>query len=278
MKPFLLLLLFLPSLQSFTPAFSLIKSKKAAIFQTWQEDVDSLLNIDTECDSRRNIAFRLIDKISDIQNDVVNAIQDRDIKKIAPPSLKYGKAIEGVQAFQRQLINDIVPDLLTKTIPKAVEIGPKIMNEFIQIAPEKTKELINNARDITQDASLLQSTVDDLRKEIRNIFLSTPEGLQTPEYTVLNKTDNYEIRNYATYSVCSTKLTSESSSSSPSSSSSSSTSTSFKENEMLDPINSGNGFNILASYIFGKNTRKEKMSMTTTVIIENNVMEFVLPK
>ena len=253
---------------SFTRNFLRLRTQQHSYLsaQTWQEDVDTLLNIDTECDNRRELALGLIGKASEIRDDVIKSIEDRDIKKLAPSNLKYGKAVAGLQAFQRQLVNDIIPDLFTKSIPKAIEIGPKAINDIIKTAPEKVDELITTARDLSSDPSMMQSTVDEFRKEVRNIFLSTPEGLQTPVYTVEKVTDSYEIRKYATYSVVSTQLKS-----------SDETSVRDADHEMLDPINSGNGFNTLATYLFGKNIRKEKMSMTTPVIIESGVMEFVLP-
>ncbi|CAM6001894.1 unnamed protein product [Sphagnum balticum] len=236
------------------------------------EDVDNILNIDTECDSRRNIALGLFDKINDISSDVNQAIKDRDIKKIAPPNLNYGKAVEGIKSFQRQIVSDIIPDLLTKTIPRVIERGPRAFQDLLKEAPNKSRDFVSSAaskveRDLTQDPSALQSTVDDLRTEFRNIFLSTPQGLQTPNYTVVSKTDAYEIRSYTGYSVCSTQL-----------STSGATASKEQEQDMLDPLNSGAGFNTLASYIFGGNSRKEQLSMTTPVVIENGVMEFVLPR
>lgn len=230
---------------------------------TWQEDVDTILNIDTECNSRRDVAFGLVNKVNDIRNDVMDAIQDKDIKKVAPSNLKYGKAVAGIQTFQRQLVNDIFPDLVTKTIPKVIELGPKFLNDLVKSLPETSKDIVSTAREISQDPSALQSTLDDLRKEVRNVFLSTPEGLDTPLYTLLKQTEAYEIRKYDAYSVCSTPLTGTEGSA---------------DQEIVDPISSGNSFNVLASYIFGKNSRKEKMSMTTPVIMEKNIMEFVLSK
>jgi hypothetical protein len=40
---------------------------------------DTVLNIDTECDSRRNLTKGLLTKVDDIRDDVLSAIQDRDI-------------------------------------------------------------------------------------------------------------------------------------------------------------------------------------------------------
>lgn len=262
---------------SFHFSFRTNKQQTALFAQTWQEDVDNVLNIDTECDSRRNLTKGLLSKVDNIRDDVLSAIQDRDITKIAPPSLEYGKAVVGLKAFRRQVIEDIVPSLFTKVIPNIIKVGPKAVSAIMKSAPELSKELVSTARDLTQDASLLQSTVDDLRKEVRNVFRSTPVGLESPAYRVLTKTDAYEIRSYSGYSVATTKLSNIDSSSTSTTSSETSEAVSSVEHEILDPINSGSAFNTLASYLFGKNMQKEKLAMTTPVIVEGETMEFVLP-
>ena len=260
-----------PSFQSLRINYKSKNTAYSALFSTvgdsqplrsWQQDVDEILDIDTDCTLRREKAIGLINKANEIRDDVINAIQDNDIKKVAPSNLKYGKAVAGIQTFQRQLFNDIFPDLLSKGIPKAIELGPQLLNDLVKSLPETSKEIISAVREISQDPSALQSTVDDLRKEARNVFLTTPEGLYTPEYITLKQTDAYEIRSYSPYSVCSTQVKSVEVS---------------NDQEITDPITSGTSFNILASYLFGKNSRKEKLSMTTPVIMEKNIMEFVLP-
>jgi hypothetical protein len=60
-----------------------------------------------------NVLFPCID----IAADVSTAIQDKDASKLAPESLAYGKAFVEFQKFQKQLVTDIIPDLLTKGYP-----------------------------------------------------------------------------------------------------------------------------------------------------------------
>lgn len=110
-----------------------------------------------------------------------------------------------------------------------------------------------------------------LEKEVKNIYQSTPEGLDTPNYDVIKKTEYYEIRKYSSYSVCSIK-------SNDVDDVSSSESSSNKKDTTTDLFTSGNNFNTLAGYIFGDNASERKMSMTTPVIMKgSDVMEFVLP-
>ena len=209
----------------------------------WQNDVDEFLNVDTSCATRRSNVLALLQKSREIVGDLTSAIRTRDIKKIAPPELKYGKAVQGIQAVRRQVLNDIIPGSLTKGIPRLIEEGPKIVQKagsVIRTLPEKGRDAIGSIRDMTQDPSMLQYNLDSLRKEMRNVVQSTPEGLDTPTYEVLKKTDSYEVRSYGGYSVCSTAFTGGDGS------------------EMADPLAAGNSFTELAGYIFG-----EEMAMTT---------------
>ena len=191
-----------------------------------------------------------------------------------------------MKAFRKQLVSDIIPELLTKTVPKIIDEAPKIINSLVERGPtavsedllKRGKEVVDNVREISQDPSMLQSTVDELRREVKNIVKSNPIGIEEPAYTVELKTDSYEVRRYDSYSVCSTSITTEGTESN------------------LDLLSTGKSFNTLASYIFGENTKKEvtekaldndttisvstseKLTMTTPVIIGSGEMSFVLPK
>lgn len=228
---------------------------------SWQKDVDSLLNIDTPCAHRREIVRSLLGKWQDITRDVVQAVQDRDVNVVAPRDLEYGKSIAGIQSVQKQIVSDILPDLLNKGIPKLLEEGPKAIQSVIS-NPEKVvargRELADSLKELSEDASRLQSTVEELRREVRNVVRRTPEGLETPSYQVISKNDVYEIRKYSSYSVCGTKMAAE-------------------NDATENPSMPGQSFNALAGYLFGENTLDEKMSMTTPVIMVDGNMEFVLP-
>lgn len=239
---------------------------------TWQEDLDQILDVDTPCDVRQNVAKDFFQKFTEISNDVMTAVQEQNIEKIAPKSSAYGKAVSGFRAFQNQLISDIIPDLLTKGVPKLVDEGPKLFNQLLERGPtglvESGQKAINTAREIAGDASLLQSTVDDLRREMKNIVKSTPEGLQTPDYEVLSTSEEYEVRKYAPYSVCTTNMVSSAIVPDPGA-------------IPVEPFLTSNSFNTLAKYIFGENMldgQSEKLSMTTPVITDSNSMSFVLPR
>lgn len=97
----------------------------------------------------------------------------------------------------------------------------------------------------------------DLVKQASNLS-QTPQ-LETPKYTTLKRTAEYEIRKYDSFLVCETATTSS-------------------------DVTTGDGFNTLAGFIFGKNEKEEKMNMTTPVYTTSSTrdqktkMQFVLEK
>lgn len=230
--------------------------------ESWQKDLDQILDIDTDCDIRRDLTLGLLGKLSDIVDDVGEAIRSRDVKRIAPPELGYGMAVEGLEAVQNQIISDIIPDIVSQGIPSLLEAGPKVAEELSKRTTDnKISDAVQDAVSFAQDPSRIQNTVDTLQTEVRNIFKSMPEGLQSPEYSVLSSTRDYEIRKYQGYSVCRTSVDD---------------SEDVKAVNMMDPMVGGENFNELAGYIFGKNRENDELAMTVPVITQKNTMEFVL--
>lgn len=248
------------------------RTKIGASSTTWQEDVDKILDVDTNCDSRRDVSVGLFQKIDDIRKDISNAVKDKNLDVLAPSTLTYGKNLKQAQAFRKQLATDILPELLAQTLPKLIFEAPKIAQKLIEKGPnvivKRGESLLETIREVSGDASALQATVDSAKQEFANIFRSTPAGLYTPPYNVIKSTDVYEIRDYAAFAVAFTSMSvSESSSDSASNSD--------------DVLISGSSFNTLAGYIFGENVddsgKSLKMSMTVPVIMSNGKMEFILP-
>lgn len=90
------------------------------------------------------------------------------------------------------------------------------------------------------------------------IMSFTSKNIETPEYKVLKKIDDAEIRLYPMMLVAKTKLTDKS----------------------FDDQGSS-GFRTIAGYIFGGNEENEKIAMTAPVVMnigEESSMYFVMPK
>ena len=89
-------------------------------------------------------------------------------------------------------------------------------------------------------------------------FMLLQRNIESYPYTVKKKYDRFEIRKYEATLFTSVTLTSKG----------------YKNT-------SSQGFSILAGYIFGKNDRKEKISMTSPVFMsldDSTTMMFMIPK
>lgn len=232
---------------------------------TWQDDVESILDIDSSCENRKELVRELRSKTEDIRKDVREAVRERDIEKIAPSDKKYGKDLRALKAFNAQLRNDILPDLLNNGFPSLLTEGPKLASELLNEAggakglAKQARAAVERIQEMSEDPSALQYTLDEVRTELKNVVKSTPEGLDSPAYEVLRKTDAYEIREYAAYAVATTRIDNN-------------------EEVQEKAMASGMGFNKLAGYILeGENAEEEKMSMTTPVITDRDTMSFVMP-
>ena len=214
---------------------------------SWQSNLDELLDVDTSCDTRREKALQIVSKASDVVNDIGIAIEKRDVKILAPSTLKYGKALNGFQAFQKQLVDDILPNIFKNGLQIPPPSSPSDVMKIVNNAPK----IIENVIEITRDPSMLQSTIDDIRREAKNVVKPIPEGLESVNFKVLSANSQYEIRKYDSYSVC--KTTGE-----------------------QGVLSSGNSFNVLADYIFGDgNVDNKKLAMTTPVIMEVKIIIFL---
>jgi hypothetical protein len=102
--------------------------------------------------------------------------------------------------------------------------------------------------------------------------LAVKRGVKEPDYRIIEQKKDYEIREYGSYVVAEVEI----------------------KGGYEDALN--RGFNVLASYIFGNNLKKEEMEMTTPVTSEpkpqkigmtapvtqefsgeNSVISFVMP-
>lgn len=238
---------------------------------SWQEDLDDILSVDTPCESRKELSKGMLKRLNEITADVAVAVKERDVEKIAPKSSSYGKVLRRMNVFGNQLASDIIPNIFSKAVPKMVEEGPKLVNKLLETKPtevvESGQKVFQQVKEMVQDASVLQSTVDGLKKELKNSVKSTPEGVQTIKYTVLEKSDSIEVRHYPTYAVCTAPLNAPggifSSVDSP-----------------IEALVLSGGYRALSSYFGGANKKGNNtvhLSNTAPVITDETTISFVLP-
>ncbi|GMH98270.1 hypothetical protein TrVE_jg6131 [Triparma verrucosa] len=101
-------------------------------------------------------------------------------------------------------------------------------------------------------AGLLREAELRTRKAVSmdEMISRTPEGLETPKYTVVKRfeREGWEVREYDSYALCSTRN-----------------------------VAGFSGFQTLAGYIFGKNQENTTMAMTTPVLMTSDKMSFIMP-
>ncbi|CAM9184462.1 unnamed protein product [Scytosiphon promiscuus] len=128
----------------------------------------------------------------------------------------------------------------------------------------------NTAKSLSPDR--VRQGLRTVAAETENIFSRTPTGLYSPDYSVEDAREEFEVRRYVSYAVCSATMDDD---------------TAASESNPLNgdtgvTNGSGEGFNTLAGYLFGNNTQEVAMDMTTPVNIDvdasGRTMSFVMPK
>jgi hypothetical protein len=155
------------------------------------------------------------------------------------------------------------PQLLLKETPKAGGRGKKKQFQVVMRTAATTLEntRISLLRALsTQAASQSRRSIENLAKEVvkytnprkseaRNLeeALMTVPDLETIPYTVIRQEQDFEIREVESYVVAETVMPGRSG---------------------FDFAGSGQAFNALAAYLFGKNTKETEMAMTTPVLTQ----------
>mmetsp|Transcript_28981 Transcript_28981/g.48708 ORF Transcript_28981/g.48708 Transcript_28981/m.48708 type:complete len:485 (+) Transcript_28981:195-1649(+) len=294
-----------PNVRTYTYRSSVIMQ------DSWQQELDQLLDIDTSFESRRSLTRSFLGKLGTVTSDVVDAVRERNLNKIAPRNLAYGRAVYGYRDFRKQLRRDVIPDLLTKGVPKLVEEGPKIISSGPSKLVSTSRKILSATTEIAKNRDKREAAIKDVKREVRNIVKRTPEGLDTPSYDVLAVKEQFEIRKYDPYAIVSTKVTPEEGQ---------------DTTLTMEPLPMSNSFCALSDYLNGENspavsadadeaeivepvvtsaadddfdsepsvsvddffdtesnnddkseTMGESLSMTTPVIMDDGSMSFVLP-
>jgi len=89
------LFLSISTVAGFTSLFSKFKYASSIFASTtvvdveksWQEDLDIILNVDTPCETRNEKLSEILKKADSIVSDVREAVQERNVTKLAPTNL-----------------------------------------------------------------------------------------------------------------------------------------------------------------------------------------------
>ena len=172
-----------------------------------------------------------------------------------------GKRLQdGTRAVARQLTNDIIPKVIPSSDTKPPDLVedvfsllPKLGNRFAKTmqsqAMKQFQELQDDLSDpVTKIPQRLSQQSKFVQTEVSNIFSEIPQGLNGPKYTVVETTDEYEIRDYEAYTVASVTMDNT-----------------HGDFSLEDMAEGGTAFNTLAGYLFGGNVDGTNMEMTTPV-------------
>lgn len=169
------------------------------------------------------------------------------------PEVLNSPCASGLKDVFRQLTDDVIPDLVTN--------GPKYVSRAMDATttPRTPKSPIPPPESFSPPSV----NMEDVSREVRNVFNRTPEGLFTPAFDVLKKTDEYDIRRYGTVIVAETQMKAKD----------------VTEGDSAAAM--GQSFNTLAGYLFGGNATKTSMKMTTPVMLnkattESDSMSFII--
>ena len=173
--------------------------------------------------------------------------------------------------------------LLVMSTPSSSDAGIETEDER---KSRRRRALVVSLRTLVPDASasseasirgikvrkLEKSAIKDLKEKSTSKELGSriPDGLETPKYDVIAKRNNFEIRNYERFSVCSVKMSQPRPDSSTT------------DRKVSQPqLPGASSFGALAGYLFGKNKDQLSMKMTTPVLTtgegDDKEMAFVLP-
>ncbi|CAM9822576.1 unnamed protein product [Chrysoparadoxa australica] len=217
---------------------------------TWRDEIDLLLNPATSLAEKEVLLQAVLKETPTIAEDVRKAAgQGKLVEDVLLPEGSESKAaVEGLKAVNKQIVEDILPDLVVN--------GPKTLSNLLQQGLEELPQALEKAKDSgvrnisAEDAC---KTLESVKEEWGNVWRRTPD-LYSPAYEVVEDCGSYELRKYEAYSVAVTDM----------------------------PEGDGTVFNTLASWLFGDNEDNVAMEMTTPVICDRAgdgaaTMAFVLP-
>lgn len=233
------------SFQAQTPVRGLVYAKQDSksysetndAFGSWQESARMLFDPSLNSSARRVLLQDLSKRFPESFNDFLN-------------SPCVSRHTNGLADVFRQVVDDILPDLVSN--------GPRYASRAAENMPRRGSSSTDSSRQTSQPPFPSPSlNLDDVSREFRNVFNRTPEGLYTPEYRVLLSGEGYQIRQYPSLIVAETSMVPSTEEGNPT--------------EVESAAAMGQSFNNLAGYLFGKNSIKKEMKMTTPVVLSKGI-------
>ena len=216
---------------------------------SWQEELEKVLSPGTGQADREVLLKDLLARGPEIAKEISDKASSGDLADLVPDDSQSGQILQGMTSVQRQVVEDILPQAAAEAQSL---LDPSKLQEAVQRAAIDAQEAQSTAPIAASAvASLLQDPArvfNLVQQETRNAFSRTPEGLETPSFTVISSGQQYEVRAYPSYGVAVTSIGSA--------------------DAAADAIATARGFNSLATFFFGANADTEVMDMTAPLRVD----------
>jgi len=237
----------------------------AAEEEQWQAVAERLADPFVSPFDKPAILLALAQRAPAVTASLADVVQGKE----APEMLLGPRArqqVKGAQAVSRQLTQDILPDALPQVQRLLEETAANPQQPVANLGSSVSAGFVRLLDDLTATGRPpALPRFEDIASEAKQIFESTPSELETPNYTLLEKTPDFELREYTKMTVAVLDMQPRETA---------------RGNSAGGP---GNGFQTLAAFLFGENSKQEAMAMTTPVITQAGVqgasktMSFVIP-
>ena len=237
--------------------------------QTWQALAETLVDPFASPLDKPALLLRLMQRAPDIAQTVGDvATQAREPEAVLGPRAR--QQLRGARAVSRQLTQDIIPDTLPQLQELAGELAQNPQQQLLRSGSAAGSSLVKLLDDLTAEGKLPPlPSPEDVAGEARQLFDSGAEALETPAYTIQAESssdEDFEIRRYAPLTTATVSMAAAGGG-----------------RGAGGDGGDGQGFRRLASFLFGENSRREAMAMTTPVVTRvdeqgrSSAMFFILP-
>ena len=175
----------------------------------WQDLAERLFNPFVSPFDKPVLFLKLAEQAPQVTQTLVDVAQGKEEPEEVLGS-RAQQQVRGVRALSRQLTEDIIPDAIPEVRRLLTEFAARPQEPAADlgvIASSVAANLLKRVDDLTANGRLPSPpSISDIAGEVKQIFESTPQDLETPSYSVIECTSDFEIREYAPVTVASIKM------------------------------------------------------------------------
>ncbi|CEL96738.1 unnamed protein product [Vitrella brassicaformis CCMP3155] len=160
-----------------------------ATVMSWEEKIDHLLRPATTMSQRSVLAQDLLKQAPEIRSEIVSLLLGA-----VPRRRDLG-------ALRRQVLRDLLPTLASDMPQLTTKVVARLPTASQSVARSLPPLMRRSLRAVRRGLPLAP-----LLREGKNALRRTPQGIETPRYSLERKVDEYEVRRYSGYSIASVKM------------------------------------------------------------------------